>query len=213
MSIYSMGCQVYAVDIHESLVLVAQRMRDVESVAFFQADLFDLPFAEGYFDIVWSSGVLMSTPNPRGAFRSIARKVRPGGRLFVSVYGKGLHHYRLFRHLLPFAHRLPITMNYIIAAVLAVPLYVAFNSLLFGVRTFKSGEAPPYRVLGFSVENTGYKTYFSILLNLFDQLHPRFQTEHSVDEVKEWFQTEGFHEISVTESTGMVALRGTRRIE
>ena len=67
----------------------------------------NFPFKNGYFDVVWCSGVLHHTPDPKEAFQSIARKVKTGGRLFVSVYGKDLHHYRVFRHLLPFARRLP----------------------------------------------------------------------------------------------------------
>lgn len=210
MSIHRMGCHVYAIDIHRKLVMVAERMKDVKNVNFVQADLLNLPFRDGYFDVAWSSGVLMCTPDPKRAFRSISRKVRPGGRLFVSVYGKDFQHYRIFRHLLPFAHYLPPVANYVLAGILAVPLYFAFNSILFCARTFTSQKQPPYKVLWFTFENIEHKTYFSIVLNLFDQLHPRFQTEHSVDEVSEWFHTNDFRDIVVTESVGMVAIRGIR---
>lgn len=212
ISIHTMACRVYAIDIHESLPLIAERMRDLDAVAFFQADLMRLPFKDGNFDFVWSSGVIMATPDARQAFRSIASKVRLGGRLFVSVYGKDLHHYRLFRHLLPFAHRFPPTVNYLLSLILGVPLYLAFNGILVLVRAWRRYERPPYRILGFSIENTRPKSFRSIVLNLFDQLHPRFQTEHSVQEVRAWFEESGFEEVVVTESTGgMTAVRGTRR--
>jgi len=212
ISIHSMGCCVYAIDIHESLPVVAERLRDLDAVTFFQADLMRLPFKDANFDFVWSSGVIMATPDAQKAFRSIASKVRPGGKLFVSVYGKDRHHYRLFRHLLPFAHRFPPTVNYLVSAILAVPLYLAFNGILAWVRAWKHRKQPPYRILGFSIENTRPKSFRSILLNLFDQLHPMFQTEHSVREVRAWFEENGFEDLVVTESTGgMTAVRGTRR--
>ena len=93
MSIHMKGCHVYAVDIHRSLGLIRELMKNASSIMFFQADLLNLPFNDEYFDIAWCSGVVMATPNASQAFGSIARKVKPGGRFFVSVYGKDLHHY------------------------------------------------------------------------------------------------------------------------
>jgi hypothetical protein len=48
-------------------------------------------------------------------------------------------------------------------------------------------------------------------LNLFDQLHPRFQSEHSVDEVQAWFAANGFRDTTIMESVGMVGIRGIKR--
>lgn len=212
MCIQNMDCQVYAVDIHQGLPFVAEKFDKVSNVFFVQAELLNLPFKNGYFDVVWCSGVLHHTPDPKEAFQSIASKVKGGGRLFVSVYGKDLHHYRVFRHLLPFARRLPPSIIYILSASLAVPLYVAFNTSLVMVKALRENEKPPYKFLGFSIENTTYKTYSSIVLNLFDQLHPEFQSEHSVEEVKGWFKLNGFESIVVTESSGMVGVRGIRKL-
>ena len=69
----------------------------------------------------------------------------------------------------------------------------------------KEGMKSLLIVLGFSIENTTYKTYSSIVLNLFDQLHPEFQSEHSVEEVKGWFELNGLESIVVTESSGWSA--------
>jgi hypothetical protein len=154
----------------------------------------------------------MHTPDAEGAFRSLAAKVKPGGRLFVSVYSNDLHHYRLIRRLLPFARYLPPTANYILSALLAIPLFVVFNTVLFLVRLLRGNQQPPYAILGFKIENTDPKSYSSIVLNIYDQLHPRFQTEHSIDEVEGWFVSNGFEEVVATEAGGgMSAARGVRR--
>jgi SAM-dependent methyltransferase len=40
------------------------------------------------FDLVWSYGVLHHTGDTYGAFRNIARLVKPGGYLFMMLYGE-----------------------------------------------------------------------------------------------------------------------------
>lgn len=49
-----------------------------------QADVHDLPFADGAFATVGCFGVLHVLPSVRAAVRSLLRCVAPGGRLFVS---------------------------------------------------------------------------------------------------------------------------------
>ncbi len=47
----------------------------------------ELPVA-GPFDLVWSYGVLHHTGDTYGAFRNVARLVKPGGRIFMMLYGE-----------------------------------------------------------------------------------------------------------------------------
>jgi SAM-dependent methyltransferase len=51
-----------------------------------QADIYQLPFAQS-FDYAFSIGVLHHLPDPRGGFRSLASKVKPGGHISAWVYG------------------------------------------------------------------------------------------------------------------------------
>jgi SAM-dependent methyltransferase len=55
-------------------------------IVFAQADILDMPFAEGVFDRVFCHGVLQHTPNPELAFKELHKRVRPGGRLSVDIY-------------------------------------------------------------------------------------------------------------------------------
>ena len=209
MGLRAHDCLVYAVDIHNGLGLVNKAIA-TSSVRVYQADLMNLPFRDNFFDYVWSSGVIHITPDTEKAFNALTRKVKPGGRLFVSVYGTTLHHYRLFRRLLPFSRHLPPVLNYLLSSVIAVPLYVIFNVGLFCVRLMRGKQSPPYAVLGFSIENIEYKSYPSIVLNLFDQLHPRYQREHSVGEIQRLFESSGFTRIEATNVVGMVEMRGVK---
>jgi 2-polyprenyl-3-methyl-5-hydroxy-6-metoxy-1,4-benzoquinol methylase len=68
----------------------ARRLGYGERVSFQQSSVIDLP-AEwtGRFDFVCSNGVVHHTPDPVGGLHNIWRVLKPGGRTFIMVYGKG----------------------------------------------------------------------------------------------------------------------------
>lgn len=55
-------------------------------VRFVQTDLNRPALRNGGFDIVYSSGVLHHTPDPRSAFARMARLARPGGMIILGLY-------------------------------------------------------------------------------------------------------------------------------
>ncbi|HET7619024.1 MAG TPA: class I SAM-dependent methyltransferase [Vicinamibacterales bacterium] len=58
----------------------------IDRVQFVETDLHHPGLKPGAFDVVYSSGVLHHTPNPREAFRRIAPLARPGGIVVIGVY-------------------------------------------------------------------------------------------------------------------------------
>ena len=54
----------------------------------FQGDLYNIDFADGYFDFVFCYGVLQHTPNPVKAYHSLFRKLRAGGKMSIDYYRK-----------------------------------------------------------------------------------------------------------------------------
>jgi SAM-dependent methyltransferase len=63
----------------------AQRF-EVNQVQFVETDLHRSGLRDGAFDVVYSSGVLHHTPDPRAAFAHLARLVRPGGIIVLGLY-------------------------------------------------------------------------------------------------------------------------------
>ena len=55
-------------------------------VQFVQMDLNRPALRRGAFDVVYSSGVLHHTPDPRAAFAQLATLARPGGMIIVGLY-------------------------------------------------------------------------------------------------------------------------------
>ena len=69
---------------------------------------------------------------------------------------------------------------------------------------------PPYNVLGFAIHNIQPKSYSSIVLNVFDQLHPQYQREHSKEEMQAMYENNGFVDVVATKTVGMVEMRGVK---
>jgi SAM-dependent methyltransferase len=63
----------------------AQRFR-LARVQFVETDLWQPGLKAGAFDVVYSSGVLHHTSNPRSSFARLAQLARPGGTIVVGVY-------------------------------------------------------------------------------------------------------------------------------
>jgi SAM-dependent methyltransferase len=60
----------------------------IANIGFVEADLTRLPLRGGTFDLVYCSGVLHHTPDPRAAFGRIVEAVRPGGLIVIGLYNK-----------------------------------------------------------------------------------------------------------------------------
>lgn len=69
----------------DSLALAEQRVlaAGLDNVTFQQADIFDLPFADGSFDRIFVCFVLEHLPNPVEALQALKAKLRPGGSITV----------------------------------------------------------------------------------------------------------------------------------
>lgn len=81
-----------AADISEEMLRRTEgvaRRRGLEQVETRIADVEELPFEDGEFDLVLSFAGLHCFPDPRAAVLEIARCVRPGGRFIGSVFLRG----------------------------------------------------------------------------------------------------------------------------
>lgn len=78
----------FAVDISLSVEIAYERTKNIPNVSVAQADIFNLPFNENYFDIIFSDGVIHHTSNPRKAFNTLCKHLKPGGLIGIYIYKK-----------------------------------------------------------------------------------------------------------------------------
>lgn len=77
---------VVGIDLSAAVETAFAATRHLPNVHIVQADIFRLPFKKA-FDYAFSVGVLHHTPDPRGAFVSLASRVKKGGAVSAWVYG------------------------------------------------------------------------------------------------------------------------------
>jgi len=68
------------------LAAAASARFQLSRVRFVETDLFHPGLAAGAFDVVYCSGVLHHTPDPRAAFAALIRLARPGGIVVLGLY-------------------------------------------------------------------------------------------------------------------------------
>src|SRR4029077_18156726 len=68
------------------LATAAARRFGLDTVRFIETDLRRPGLRAGAFDVVYCSGVLHHTPNPRESFSRIVRLARPGGMIIIGLY-------------------------------------------------------------------------------------------------------------------------------
>ena len=80
--------RIIAADISAAADVVFNKTSNLPNCTVVRADLMDLPFPDGAFDLIIADGVLHHTPNTRAAVFELYRKLRPGGQFFFYVYKK-----------------------------------------------------------------------------------------------------------------------------
>lgn len=196
---------VIGVDMNEAIDHVFRHTRHLPNLLLVQGNIMKLPFKSGVFDLAWSNGVIHHTPDAAACAEQLARVVKPRGKLYIWVYAKRFSPFMLAkdaadtlritrlseRNLL----RLCRALSYPTLALIA--LYRAATRLPLVPRT-------PW------IEwTTRRRTIQELRLTWFDTLSPQYDTAHSEEEVKGWFERSGFEQISAIQEP-KVGIRGVR---
>jgi SAM-dependent methyltransferase len=176
----SHGARVTGVDLSAAVEKAAALCAEFPDALIVQADLLDLPLVEASFDLVFSIGVLHHTPDPRRAFAQVARRVKPGGRLAVWLYRRNTQPQEwLNSGLRALTTRLPVR---------------ALETMCVGLGAL--GGAPILnRTLNKIANFSNHPDWTLRVCDNFDWYAPRYQSHHSLEELKEWFLEEGFTDL------------------
>ena len=166
---------VMGLDFATSVMKANSRKRS-KNVQFVQADLHNSPIKDETFDLAYSIGVLHHTPNTRVAFDSVAKMVKPGGRLYIWLY-------RRPENFLGRMVKVPIydSLRWIISRLPAALQGVSVQVYARLVRAFhrlRTGKEP-----------IALREY---LISAYDDLACRWRFYHHPIEIARWFHEAGF---------------------
>jgi len=201
------GADVVAVDLGPAIDVTRRNTADLANILAVQADLYDLPFADGTFDFAYSIGVLHHLPDPEAAFRQLLRVVRPGGEVGIYVYWRHEHGVRgALLRLVTAARRVTTRLPHPVLHLLSYPI-AAVATALFVWPARLLARIPPLREVALRLPLAGYMHYpFIVCVNdQFDRFSAPLERRYTEAEVRAWLGREGLEDVHVLANYGWVA--------
>ncbi len=203
----------HCVDISVSVEIAFKKTAHMPNVTVSQASIFDLPYPDEMFDIVYSCGVAHHTPDPKGAVLELGRKVAEGGKLGIYIYNKK----PFIRELCDKEIRkLTTKMSYedcrnfsskmtMLGKALKdmnKPIIIKEDIELLGI---KAGSYDPQSFIYDHFIKCWYNPEqdedIAHLVNQ-DWYHPNYASHHSKEEVLGWFEEAGFISLNCIQPSG-----------
>lgn len=187
------GATVVGLDLSEAVLAAREATVHLANVHLLRGDLLRPPLAHESFDFIYSIGVLDHTPAPRQAFRSLVPLLRPGGRIAIWVYPRWRPTLEWMNALQRgVSTRLPVGLLMRLSRWSA-PLGALKGRLLHSrfYLTRRLGVALNVLTIGVSTHPDPQQRVCDTL----DWYAPRYQSHHTLEEVREWFEEEGLEEI------------------
>lgn len=173
------GAQLVGLDLSSAVEKARKVCEDLPQVNIIQADLLNPPLSESVFDFAYSIGVLHHCPDPRKAFAQVAKSVKPGGQLAVWLYRRNTLPQELINKALrAVTTRLPDSVLKFWSKLLTIP-----------------GGVPGLKQTGSKLIN--FSTFEDKHLRLcdnYDWYAPKYQSHHTLAELRQWYLEEGFEE-------------------
>jgi SAM-dependent methyltransferase len=176
------GAKVVGVDISRAVDAAFENIGKRPNVSIMQADLFALPFRDNSFDIIYSVGVLHHTPDCEGAFRSLVKYLKPGGRIVVWLYDRNIVWGRMAQLYWQVTRRMNPRLLHQLCK-LAGPLYhivklPGLGKVVWRIFPIDTNPDSEWRVL-----------------DTFDWYSARYRSWHTYEEVQKWFEKEGLIQV------------------
>lgn len=176
------GAEVFGADHTQAVDKAAQLCAHLPNVQFVQADLKQLPFAPGSFDIVFSIGVMHHDVDTRTVFEAVAQMVKPGGRYAVWLYRRNQPWQEWINDAL---RRRTAQMN-----PDRLERWCVWGARLGGIPIVK-------QTLNKIVNFSAHPNFENRVCDTFDWYAPAYQYHHTVAELLDWFETAGFTDLKV----------------
>jgi len=180
---------VFGLDLTNGFLKTFRLAREQENLNFLQGDIFQLPFPNECFDIVYAVGVIHHLDKPEEAFAQIAKHVKKGGWLCVMVYSRPHKAiYILFtvcRKILTF---MPLWLLKIVSHLCA-PFIVG----IWGIKKKARGVKEEYMNI-----NLRSAPHF-----IFDFLAAPVTHVYDQGDIEAWYRKRGFRDIRIVKARGL----------
>jgi SAM-dependent methyltransferase len=180
-----------AIDLSQAAEAAAANLKD-RNATFFQADVFQLPFQPGSFDIIYSLGVLHHTPDCEQAFKVLPPLLKPGGRIAIWLYSKYNNWYKMSDVYRKVTRRLPPRLLHKLCYGV-IPLYGVHRVL----RKIPLAGRYASGALAYAIPIAFHKDPQWRVLDTFDWYSPWYQSKHTYEEVFRWFEDCGLEDLRV----------------
>ena len=192
----ALGAEVVALDLSESLVRLLDRARVDPKLHLVQGDLLKPPLREDSFDAAYSIGVIHHTPSAPKAHASLSKLVKKGGHLSVWVYGSPGSYASFSTNPLRSGRSWLKSVLPLVWAVVWLRMLLSDGLRLLTTRLPVPalyalcypltwlGAVPLLKYLTFSV----HPDFQVRLIENFDWLAPPYQSKHTKEEVRAWFE-------------------------
>jgi SAM-dependent methyltransferase len=186
------------------------------AVLIVQADIYQLPFRDAYFDRMVCIGVLQHTPDPGRSIESIVTKVKRGGSCVMDIYRRHNWYRQIWNTrywVRPFTKRMRPERLYALCEHyinLMWPLSRIITRLPYGRSINQKLLVPELMTSGkyrkFSDEL--HKQW--ALLHLFDWLNPTYDKPQHIETFHHWLEQSGLCEVETNFGYGGIEGRGIR---
>jgi SAM-dependent methyltransferase len=180
-------------DLSHAVSAARELCTEFATVKLVRGDLLRLPLRNESFDHIYSLGVLDHTPNPRAAFLSLARLLKPGGRIVIWVYCRER----------PLLEWIKNTQR-AVSTRLPLPLLLTLSRVMAPLggwkRRLMASRIRPVHRLGVALHllTLGVSMHPDPEVRVCDTLDwyaPKYMSRHTLDEVRGWFTEAGLVDV------------------
>ncbi|MFA4991906.1 MAG: methyltransferase domain-containing protein [Candidatus Omnitrophota bacterium] len=207
------GAEAIGVDLSFSVDSARENLKKYPNVNLVQADMFNMPFAEGRFDLVYSIGVIHHTPRPKEAFLRLVPLLSRNGAIAIWITPRPKLSY------LPRATQIArffttrMDSNMLIRIIKkAVPLGLPLVRLPLAGGVLKGWVIPICDYKGRLPLSEERLLEWSIL-DTFDLLSPRYLYSYTVKDVSGWVKEAGLSDMDTSSPEIIFRARRTERHE
>ena len=186
---------------------------DKNNVFIVQADIYNMPFRENFFDKLFCFGMLQHTPDPQKAFMVLPSYLKSDGDLTVDVYKKigGLRGLFAPKYWVrPITKRLAPRLLYKVTSV--------YISLMWPISKLIH-KLPHGRKINWALLIADYNGVYNLsenmlkewaILDTFDMLSPAHDKPQTLETIKQWFVDARLKNIEVHYGYNGIEGRGKR---